>query len=237
MLAAAARRVPGADSCSLAELPPVVGAIVANEVHDACPAHRLHWPAELYVGVGADRRFRDIEGERSDPRLERMLREAGVTPATGARYDVAPAQADLQRTLALRLERGAILAFDYGEEGAARYTRPVERLRTYLAGVRGGDPLAAPGTQDITCDVDLGAVRRAGEDAGLTTLRCEGQDAWLRAHGALAAAAALPAGSEQRLWLETFAGPYGSGAAFRVLVQARGLEAPDAARSVDRIAP
>ena len=45
---------PGrARASSSRELAGVHGAIVANEVHDACPAHRLRWPAELLVDVGA----------------------------------------------------------------------------------------------------------------------------------------------------------------------------------------
>ena len=55
MLAQARARVPGARVAELAQLAGVHGAIVANEVHDACPAHRLRWPRELLVDVGPDR--------------------------------------------------------------------------------------------------------------------------------------------------------------------------------------
>ena len=123
--------------------------------------------------------------------------------------------------LAERLERGALFAFDYGERGPERYLRPVPRLRTYLGGRPGGDPLAGPGAQDITVDVDFGDVRAAGEAAGLRTVIDEPQPVWLQRHGALGRAEALPLGSEERLWLESFAGDDGSGASFRVLVQER----------------
>ena len=39
-------------------------------------------------------------------------------------------------------------------------------LRTYRAHERGGDPLAHPGSQDITADVMLEPVRRAARRAG-----------------------------------------------------------------------
>ena len=110
---------------------------------------------------------------------------------------------------------------DYGEAGAARYDRPVPRLRTYLSGMAGGDPLAAPGTQDITVDVDFGAVRAAGEAEGLRTTLDVAQPEWLLAHGAQAAIALLPRHAAERLWLEALSDPEGSGAAFRVLVQER----------------
>jgi SAM-dependent MidA family methyltransferase len=220
MLAQARARVPGARVVELERLAGVHGAIVANEVHDACPAHRLRWPSELLVGVGPDRRFRFVPGPPAG-RLGDALPAAGVTPRDGAEYDVAPAQAELQRALARALARGALMVLDYGEAGAGRYARPIPRLRTYLGGVAGGDPLSAPGTQDITVDVDFGAVRAAGEAVGLHTTLDVPQAEWLLARGAGAAVAQLPRHDPERLWLEALSDPQGSGAAFRVLVQER----------------
>jgi SAM-dependent MidA family methyltransferase len=220
MLAQAHERVPGAHSTELALLGGVHGAIVANEVHDALPAHRLRWPVELLVDVGTDRRFRFVPGPPAG-RLGDPLLAAGVSPREGAEYEVAPAQAELQRTLARALARGALFVLDYGEAGAARYERPIPRLRTYLGGVTGGDPLSAPGTQDITVDVDFGALRAAGESEGLRTALDIPQSEWLQARGAGAAVARLPRHDPERLWLEALSDPGGSGAAFRVLVQER----------------
>jgi SAM-dependent MidA family methyltransferase len=220
MLAQASDRVPGARCVELEQLAGIRGAIVANEVHDACPAHRLRWPRELLVGVGADGRFAFVPGpaagELGDP-----LRAAGVEPVEGAEYDVAPAQAELQRRLARALERGSLIVLDYGEAGRLRYDRPLPRLRTYLGGMAGGDPLAAPGTQDITVDVDFGALRTAGEEDGLRTSLDVPQPEWLLGHGAQAAIAQLPRHDAARLWLEALSDPQGSGAAFHVLIQER----------------
>ena len=117
---------------------------------------------------------------------------SGAAPAAGLELQVSPAQAELQTQLAERSARGALYVFDYGEAGPERYLRRVPRLRTYLGGRPGGDPLAAPGTQDITVDVDFGALRAAGEAAGLRTVLDEPQPAWLRRHGALEQAESLP---------------------------------------------
>ena len=144
-----------------------------------------------------------------------------MEPIEGAEYDVSPAQAALQEVLARALERGALIVLDYGEAGRARYERPLPRLRTYLGGMAGGDPLDAPGTQDITVDVDFGQVRTAGEGEGLRTTLDVAQPEWLLAHGAQAAIAELPRHDTGRLWLEALSDPEGSGAAFRVLVQER----------------
>jgi SAM-dependent MidA family methyltransferase len=224
MLAQAQARMPGARSVELARLAGVTGAIVANEVHDACPAHRLRWPDELLVEVAEDGRFRFVEGPPAG-RLGDPLRAAGARPVAGAEYEVSPAQAELQRALARALAQGALVVLDYGEAGAARYERPLPRLRTYLGGMAGGDPLSAPGTQDITVDVDFGALRAAGEGEGLRTTLDTPQSAWLLAHGAQAAIERLPRHDAERLWLEALCDPAGSGAAFRVLVQERGTPA------------
>ncbi|HET6175016.1 MAG TPA: SAM-dependent methyltransferase [Gaiellales bacterium] len=220
MLSQARGRVPSARCAELSQLAGIRGAIVANEVHDACPAHRLRWPDELLVGVAADGRFRLVPGPPAG-HLGEPLRAAGATPVEGAEYEVSPAQAELQRVLARALERGALIALDYGEAGPLRYERPVPRLRTYLAGMAGGDPLAAPGTQDITVDVDFGALRSAGEGEGLRTTLDVPQPQWLLSHGAEAAIATLPRHDSGRLWLEALSDPAGSGAAFRVLAQER----------------
>jgi SAM-dependent MidA family methyltransferase len=213
-------RLPGARHTSLDELEPVVGAIVANEVHDAAPAHALRWPDELLVAVDEHGHFVWTPAAAPDP-LRAIVERSGAVPARGRELEVSLAQAELQTLLAGRLARGALYVFDYGEAGPERYLRRVPRLRTYLAGQPGGDPLSAPGTQDITVDVDFGALREAGEAAGLRTVLDEPQPTWLRRHGALEHAARLPAGSEPRLWLEAFAREGGTGESFRVLVQER----------------
>jgi SAM-dependent MidA family methyltransferase len=220
MLAQARKRVPGARCVELDQLEGIRGAIVANEVHDACPAHRLRWPRELLVDVGPDGRFVLVPGPEAGA-LGDPLRAAGVVPVEGAEYDVAPAQSVLQRSLASALQRGALVVLDYGEAGALRYERPLPRLRTYLGGMAGGDPLEGPGAQDITVDVDFGALLAAGEAEGLRTTLDIPQPEWLLAHGAGAAIAQLPRHDAGRLWLEALSDPQGSGAAFRVLIQER----------------
>jgi SAM-dependent MidA family methyltransferase len=214
-------RLPQARHVTLDELEPITGALIANEVHDAVPAHVLRWPDELLVSVGADGRFVWTPSISTPADLRAIVRRSGAEPAEGAELQVAPAQAGLQTRLAVLLARGSLHVFDYGEAGPERYLRRVPRLRTYLGGGQGGDPLSAPGSQDITVDVDFGAIRRAGEAAGLRTVVDEPQPAWLRRHGALEEAAALPAESERRHWLESLARDDAMGASFRVLVQER----------------
>jgi SAM-dependent MidA family methyltransferase len=56
-------------------------------------------------------------------------------------------------------------------------------LRTYRAQRRGGSPLDAPGSQDITADVPVEGLRRAAAAAGLSVLAETSQADWLRSLG------------------------------------------------------
>ena len=98
-----ARASPSSRSCA-----GVHGAIVANEVHDACPAHRLRWPDELLVGVGPDGRFRCRPRPAGRRASASRCGRRGDSRRDGAEYEVSPAQAELQRALARALARGAL---------------------------------------------------------------------------------------------------------------------------------
>ncbi len=73
---------------------------------------------------------------------------------------------------------------DYADPVASLLARgphgPSGWLRTYRAHDRGDDPLAAPGEQDITCDLTLESLRRAAHDAGLRVRTERTQAEWLR---------------------------------------------------------
>ncbi len=72
------------------------------------------------------------------------------------------------------LSADRVVLFDYGTRTTAELVGR-EWLRTYRAHGRGGEPLADPGSQDITCDV---AFDQLPPPDALTT-----QAEWLRAHG------------------------------------------------------
>ena len=56
-------------------------------------------------------------------------------------------------------------------------------MRTYAGHARGGAPLDAPGSQDITVDVPRDLVLRAARRAALSTRSASTQAAWLEALG------------------------------------------------------
>jgi SAM-dependent MidA family methyltransferase len=154
-------------------LPPFRGVLLANEVADAFPAHRLIVRNgslnELYVIV-TDDGFGWREGARSEaasvlPELEAIAR----TLSDGAVLDVSPAAAEWFATAAALLERGLALIVDYGYPAEELFSahRLEGTLRAYRGQQVSADPFLDPGQVDLTTHVDFSALRRAGERAGL----------------------------------------------------------------------
>jgi len=87
------------------------------------------------------------------------------------------------QALAGSVAAGRLLLVDYGGIGAEVHDGRRPPVRTYIGGQPGGDPLQAPGSQDITADVDFGQLERAAGAAGVATERLEPQAEWLARHG------------------------------------------------------
>jgi SAM-dependent MidA family methyltransferase len=177
--AAAAERVPDAEVVASLPPGPLDGVVLANELLDNLPFALLErgtdgWlevqvgpgPAEVLVPAPAD------DAELAD----RLAPDAPV----GGRVPVQQAAADWVRSARALLRRGRVVVVDYADTTPSLARRPwLEWLRTYRAHGRGGHPLEAPGTQDITCEVavdQLAALARAPD-------RDTAQADWLRAHG------------------------------------------------------
>jgi len=151
---------------------PMVGAILANELLDALPVHRVTVVAgevrELYI-TWRDGWFADEPGQPSDPALERTVTASAIELRDGDRAEVSlAAQAWVERA-ASGLARGWLLLMDYGGPGAELWGAPHPEglLRTYRAHHAGADPYRAVGLQDLTAHVDTAAVRRAALGNGL----------------------------------------------------------------------
>jgi SAM-dependent MidA family methyltransferase len=153
----------------------ITGCILSNELFDALPVHRLiglrGGVGELWVDAG-----RFVPGPLSDPELA-----AGLELEEGQIADVSPLAPRIMSELAGRLARGFVLTIDYGGEGEELFGRH-RRAGTLLAYHRhraSDDVLARPGEQDLTAHVDFGALRLAGESAGLRTALYTSQRAFL----------------------------------------------------------
>ncbi|MFL5756278.1 MAG: class I SAM-dependent methyltransferase [Chloroflexota bacterium] len=154
--------------------PAEIGAVVGNEVVDALPVHRVVARAprllERYVTLDPDGSFVEVDDEPSTPALAERLVADGVTLADGQVAEVCLAVDAWVRDAVAHLERGFLVVVDYGREPADLYSaeRPTGTLRAFVRHTVHGDPYRNVGRQDLTADVDLAALRRAANAAGLT---------------------------------------------------------------------
>lgn len=155
---------------------PITGMVIANEVLDALPTHRVvsRGGALREIAVGwEDGAFVDVETATSTPALAERLAAEGVTLAEGQRAEICLALDTWIAGVAAGLERGVVLLIDYGYPAEMLYD-PVRRrdgtLRAYLRHRVHDDPYIHIGRQDLTAHVDVTAVERAAVAAGLSHL-------------------------------------------------------------------
>lgn len=152
---------------------PVNGVLLANELMDAFPVHRLIKMdgrlQEIFVTLGDDW-FQDVVGPLSDPNLEALLN--GVTLDEGQRAEVSPAAVEWARSIGDRLERGYVILIDYGYPAHELYS--AERFDGTLKGYSQhevtDDPYRRVGNQDLTAHVNFTAISQAAQTSGLTEL-------------------------------------------------------------------
>jgi SAM-dependent MidA family methyltransferase len=155
---------------------PIEGVVLANEVLDALPTHRVIGRGgdlrEVFVG-SRDGRFVDVEGDPATPALADRLRAEGIVLADGQRGEVCLALEPWLVGATAGLARGLVLLIDYGYPAAELYDpvrRPDGTLRAYVRQRVHDDPYRHVGRQDLTAHVDLTAVERAADRAGLSRL-------------------------------------------------------------------
>jgi SAM-dependent MidA family methyltransferase len=154
---------------------PITGCILANELLDALPVHRVgKLDGELveWFVEWRDDGFVETPRALDDAALTAHLARLGVELRDGQRADVSLAAASWVTEAAATLGRGYLLLIDYGFTAPELYG--TRRLGGTLRAFRGhhvtADPFAAVGAQDLTAHVDLTAVEHAATGAGLTFL-------------------------------------------------------------------
>ncbi|WP_419863471.1 SAM-dependent methyltransferase [Candidatus Poriferisodalis sp.] len=164
---------------ALADLPasPLVGMVIANELLDNLPFRLLERSGTGWheVHVSPEDSSEVLTPAPADAAA--MADALAPDAALGARVPLQLKAAVWVRRALRLLERGRLLIFDYGVPRTAELPqRPQsEWLRTYRSQRRGHNPLHAPGTVDITCDV---AFDQLPPGATLST-----QAEWLAAAG------------------------------------------------------
>jgi SAM-dependent MidA family methyltransferase len=179
--AAVRRRVMGAGFGGwLADPPrqerPMIGMVLANELLDALPVHRLLLRAGELCELHVDWRdgwFAEVALPPSTPAPGVALARVGVRLHEGQVAEVGLAAAAWVRSLGSRLERGLAMIIDYGHPAGTLYDpelRPRGLLRTYRRHHVGDDPYRFVGEQDLTAHVDWTSLELAASDVGLDVL-------------------------------------------------------------------
>jgi len=156
---------------------PFDGVVLANEVLDALPVHRVRQRGpslrELAVGLDVDGAFVEIEIEPTTPGLRARLAGEGIDLVDGQTAEICLELDAWLAEAAAPLRQGLVLLIDYGAPAAALYD-PVRRrdgtLRAYLRHRVHDDPYVHVGRQDLTAHVDVTAVERAAHAVGLATI-------------------------------------------------------------------
>ena len=168
---------------------PAAGVVLANELLDAFPVHRIEGAApddprgpilERYARSGPAGELETDLGPPSNPAIAERLFAEGISLEPGQPAEVSLGIEAWVASAVAPLERGELLVIDYGAEAADLYT-PTRgaTLRAYHRHRVHDDPLVAIGRQDLTTHVDLTAVERAAGAAGLESLERTTQAAFL----------------------------------------------------------
>ena len=160
------------------------GVVLANELLDNLVFEIVvrtddGWD-EVRVAIADDGTFTELRVPATAD-LRRWV--DAVDAPVGTRLPVATGAVEWIAAAAGLLHRGALLLVDYTAGWGELIARDGGWLRTYAGHARGGDPLTAPGSQDVTIDVPIAMVERAAARAGLQTALDTTQAEWLAGLG------------------------------------------------------
>ena len=221
--------------------PEGAGCVVAVELLDALPVHRLRRRGdalvEVLVALDGDRLV-EVDGT-PEADLRAWADAYGAAPEDG---DEAEACLALHSTLAgleASIDRGFLVIVDYGHE-AKRLFGPAHRRGTLMAYHRhraNEDYLLRVGEQDLTAHVNLTALRREAEALGLHVIGITTQDRFLIANGILDGLDTDEGGpvvaTKRRLQAKQLIHPDGMGRTFKVAVFSKGITPPPVLRGLE----
>ncbi|MEM6405988.1 MAG: SAM-dependent methyltransferase [Pseudomonadota bacterium] len=149
------------------------GIILANELLDALPVHRVHYTGtewlEEFVTWQQDR-FEPVSGPLHSPGLAQAVRKIPTQslPA-GYQTEINLRLAPWLNAVTEHMLQGALILIDYGYTAAEYYhpERASGTLMCYHRHQASANPYQRIGEQDITAHVNFSDLAHAGADAGL----------------------------------------------------------------------
>ena len=206
----------------------VRGVIFANELLDALPVHQVVMTdgglREVFIGYEHGRFVEQLQ-EPATPKITEYLARAGASLPRDGRAEVNLAAEAWVKAAAASLQQGFLVVIDYGHDERQLYggSHAAGTLTSFKRHTQFADILQSPGEHDLTAHVDLTAVTRAAEAAGLQTLGCLDQTYFLIGLG-IAELERMPL--RQRLAMKTLLLPGGLGSTHKVLIFGKHVGTP-----------
>ena len=212
------------------------GCVLFNELLDALPVHQVTLDGgqlkEIFV-TEQDGQLALWTGEPSTPLLEQRLSALGVQLQEGQVAEVNLAVHGWIKRMAEALDRGFVLAMDYGRLAEDLYS-PAHRFRgtltTYRNHLQTDRPLAHIGEQDISAQVDFTTVATKARNVGLDVLGYASQAEFLHNLGMGRLLGRLAGGpgrhQSSRMAMRELVKPEGLGA-FRVMALGKSVGHPE----------
>jgi SAM-dependent MidA family methyltransferase len=208
--------------------PPTI--VFANEFFDALPVEILSTKGSVRIDA-RDGHLIETWAQSSPEELEFLDRHS-IHPGPGERLEVPLAAQRFMDRIAASIQRGFLLAIDYGytreEQLAGRHRGTLKALRQHSISA---NPYEAPGEQDITADVNFTALAAAAEKHGMRTRKLMTQSQFLMGIGEANQFAdafeecRLPQErAKVALQLKRLVTPAGMGESFQVLIASKGIE-------------
>ncbi len=172
------------------ELNPRPSFLLANEVLDAFPVHRVMGDGrggiqEMYVGLDGNGELVECFDAPSTPLLAARLDAEGIRLGRGQIGDINLELDSFMRDARSVLSVGYFVVIDYGMMASElyHYSRRNGSLRCYYQQQQVYNAFDWVGEQDLTTDLDFTAVERAATHAGFALAGRRWQGVWLQALG------------------------------------------------------
>lgn len=163
------------------------GIVLANEVLDALPVHLLQSNGQKHIESIKVRRLdqsAQLVCHRVDPKILSCFHERSLPLYPNYRYEISTAVPHFLSQVAMSIQEGVCLFFDYGYT-RSHYYHPQRKLGT-LTSFRKHfclhDICATPGAQDISVHVDFTLVAESASMAGMQVLGFTNQEQFLIAN-------------------------------------------------------
>lgn len=150
---------------SVEEAPFFCGVHFSNELFDALPIHLVRFSQGRWHELYVDQELQFLEGTLSSPELDC----SDFPKIEGYQTEINLDGAALLRQIARKIQRGFLLAIDYGFTRDLYYdpSRTSGTLSCYRKHKRHNNPLEQIGESDLTAHVDFSTLIDVGKNNGL----------------------------------------------------------------------